>query len=214
MPLARFEKLDPERQRALLDAATAEFAENAFERASYNRIIETAGVSKGAVYYYFEDKADLYATVVRRVVDELATRVGDLGPVANPDTFWDEVAALARRTLEFLIGEPHIAALARDIYGGAARSNGRDPLGELVERANTWVERTLAVGQGIGAVRTDLPLDLLARALTGLLVASDRWFVERFEHLDPGELEALSWKVLELCRSLAAPTESNGGQKA
>ena len=31
-----------------------------FENASLNRIIKKAGISKGAMYYYFDDKMDLY----------------------------------------------------------------------------------------------------------------------------------------------------------
>jgi AcrR family transcriptional regulator len=65
MPLTRFERLDPDRRQRLLAAAAREFAFEGYETASLARIAEEMGVSKPSLYYYFEDKADLYATVVR-----------------------------------------------------------------------------------------------------------------------------------------------------
>ena len=78
MPRPRFERLDPERRGAVLDAAATEFAARGYDGASYNRIIERSGVSKGAMYYYFEDKADLYATVLGHALEGLGERIGDL----------------------------------------------------------------------------------------------------------------------------------------
>ena len=72
----RFSRLDPERQQAILDVAAEEFAEHGFDAASYNRIIERAGISKGSAYYYFEGKDDLYATVLETSLAGLEEQVG------------------------------------------------------------------------------------------------------------------------------------------
>ena len=64
MPLPRFHKLDLAKQRELLDAAAMELAENGYEGASIASVVERAGASKSAVYYYFEDKEDLFQTVL------------------------------------------------------------------------------------------------------------------------------------------------------
>ena len=53
----RFDNLGSEKQEAILRAAGEEFAEKGFAGASINRIIRESGMSKGSVYYYFEDKA-------------------------------------------------------------------------------------------------------------------------------------------------------------
>ncbi|HEX8725928.1 MAG TPA: helix-turn-helix domain-containing protein, partial [Gemmatimonadaceae bacterium] len=62
----RFDNLDPDKQERLFEAAADEFSDHGFEGASLNRIIDRAGMSKGSLYYYFNDKSDLYATVVER----------------------------------------------------------------------------------------------------------------------------------------------------
>jgi AcrR family transcriptional regulator len=56
MPFPRFEKLAPQKRKHLLDVAAREFAIHGFNEASINPILEQAEMSKGAAYYYFEDK--------------------------------------------------------------------------------------------------------------------------------------------------------------
>jgi hypothetical protein len=41
-----------------MEMAAQEFAAYGFDDASVNRILETVQMSKGAAYYYFEDKVD------------------------------------------------------------------------------------------------------------------------------------------------------------
>ncbi len=65
MPRPRFDRLDPDKRRRILAVAAEEFAARGVGNASLNRIIDHAGISKGAAYYYFDDKADLFATVIR-----------------------------------------------------------------------------------------------------------------------------------------------------
>ena len=60
----RFDNLDAEKQERLFEAAADEFASHGFDGASLNRIIDRAGMSKGSLYYYFNDKNDLFATVI------------------------------------------------------------------------------------------------------------------------------------------------------
>src|SRR5690349_341338 len=115
MPTKRFETLEPERQRHLLDAAAAEFAAHGFEQASFNRILTRAGTSKGAMYYYFEDKADLYATVVRDAVGRFVDYCGAPRPAADADAFWAEVERTSARALRYYRQDPHIAGLVRSL---------------------------------------------------------------------------------------------------
>ena len=61
MPTATWERLPEARRRAVLDAAEAEFAERGFSGGSLNTIVREAGIAKGSLFQYFEDKADLYA---------------------------------------------------------------------------------------------------------------------------------------------------------
>src|SRR5689334_2000875 len=99
MPRPRFDRLSSERRAALLEAAAQEFAQHGYADASLNHILERAGVSKGAVYYYFDDKEDLFLTVVRYYmaglnVEEYFTQLPE---TATAETYWSSLAEVYRR---------------------------------------------------------------------------------------------------------------------
>lgn len=57
---------------ALLDAAYAEFARRGFEAASLDDIAEAAGLSKGALYYNFAGKEELFLALVEQRLEQRA----------------------------------------------------------------------------------------------------------------------------------------------
>lgn len=57
---------DPAKRAQILDGAKRCFLSLGFEAASMNDITSEAGVSKGTLYVYFEDKADLFAALIDR----------------------------------------------------------------------------------------------------------------------------------------------------
>ncbi|MDA8369489.1 MAG: TetR/AcrR family transcriptional regulator [Nocardiopsaceae bacterium] len=73
--------------RRLLAVATRLFAEKGFDRTSVQEIVDTANVTKGAMYHYFDSKDDLLAEIYARVLRLQMTRLeeiaGESGPVAE-----------------------------------------------------------------------------------------------------------------------------------
>src|SRR5688572_2283235 len=70
---------NPERtartRAALVQAARAAFATNGFTATSTPRIAEDAGVSRGALYHHFADKAELFRAVVEHEQAAVATAI-------------------------------------------------------------------------------------------------------------------------------------------
>ncbi|MDQ0430705.1 AcrR family transcriptional regulator [Planomicrobium stackebrandtii] len=62
--MEKFESLDPEKQKRILDSALMEFAEKGYRQASTNRIVKQAGIGKGMLFYYFKNKKDLYEYLI------------------------------------------------------------------------------------------------------------------------------------------------------
>lgn len=57
-----------EKQEKILQASVEEFAHYGYEKASTNRIIEKAKVSKGLLFHYFGNKRELYLQTLERCV--------------------------------------------------------------------------------------------------------------------------------------------------
>ena len=62
---------DQQTRQRLLRCAKAEFLSRGFEHASLRRICEAAGVTTGAVYFFFQNKEDLFAQIVQDTAQQL-----------------------------------------------------------------------------------------------------------------------------------------------
>lgn len=69
--------------RALVHAARGLFAERGYARVSLAEVVAAAGVTKGALYHYFDGKDDLFRAVLGEVHGEVAGRVAAAAPGAD-----------------------------------------------------------------------------------------------------------------------------------
>ncbi len=74
MPTDRFFRLPEKKQQVIYNAAIQEFSRVSIEKASINRIIQDANISRGSFYTYFNDKADL----LRYVTSNKLSGVGEV----------------------------------------------------------------------------------------------------------------------------------------
>jgi AcrR family transcriptional regulator len=205
MPLPRFEKLDPPRRKAILAAAAEEFGERGFEAASYNRIIDRAGISKGAMYYYFADKDDLYRTVLDAALTVWVEHVAQPFEASDRASFWQGCVEMYERTLRFLFEDPQSAAVCLSITRARERLEGHPALLELNQKMMQWVEALVCKGREVGAVRSDLPLSLLVQVGLSLIDAGDRWLASNWSEFSLQKVETTAAMMVGLFRRIGEP---------
>ncbi|MCR4841998.1 MAG: TetR/AcrR family transcriptional regulator [Eubacterium sp.] len=66
---------DYEKRDLLIAAAKEEFMEKGYNKASLRSICAKAGVTTGALYFFFENKADLFSAIVDGPINELKSLV-------------------------------------------------------------------------------------------------------------------------------------------
>ena len=71
-------------RRMLVTAARTLFGERGYASVGTEEIVRAAGVTRGALYHQFRDKADLFAAVAEQVEAEIVNRVAE-GAVAAAD---------------------------------------------------------------------------------------------------------------------------------
>lgn len=64
-------KADKETKEKLLASAKAEFMEKGYNKTSMRKVCSNAGVTTGALYFFFNDKEDLFASIVEKPLREL-----------------------------------------------------------------------------------------------------------------------------------------------
>lgn len=196
-------------REAILSAACAELAEHGFEKASTNRIVERSGASKGVLYYHFDDKRDLFAAALRHAVQQATLAIGPPRSFADARDFWDALGELYERIGRFAAREPVFSGLLKAALSVGAGAAVRAGAGALVDenatRIRVALRELLERGARIGAVRDDLPLDLLASLMVGTGEIHDRFALERIEQLAEEDLVGSTRRLLALHMRIAAP---------
>ncbi len=206
MTRRRFENLDPERQERLFESAAQEFGEKGYSAASLNRIIERSGMSKSSLYYYFDDKADLFSTLLERAITFVIRQIGRFDLEAmTAESYWHDLEALYVRSFEVIEKNSWLTGFGKAFYslrgtGGETRARGR-----VFEAARGWVGKVIARGQALGVVRADMPEPLLIDCTMGLLEALDRWGVAHWQEIDRAEWPGTARLHVDLLRRLLEP---------
>lgn len=83
--IEKFEKLDEEKRQNILRSALNTFAIKGYQDASTNKIVETAGISKGTLFYYFKNKERLYYYLIDYALDIIKKEYIDQIDHTTPD---------------------------------------------------------------------------------------------------------------------------------
>ncbi len=157
------------RQTALIDAATAVFAEHGYDAATTRQIAERAGCAEGLIHRYFGGKRGLLMAIVRRKSERARQLITEAVPEA--DNLHDEIRNIMLWSLEFFW-------LQREFMRVVSGRGIVDPeIGHLVgaglhgERVRIVTER-LARHKAAGRIRPDADLNVVAQMIAGLSYAS------------------------------------------
>jgi AcrR family transcriptional regulator len=211
MPFPRFQKLPIEKRERLIEVAAHEFAMHGFDDASMNRILEAVQMSKGAAYYYFEDKVDLFFTVLQYCNERLKLFDLELDPATlTAESFWPTFAELHRQPLLRSFEQPWLFAAVRAGEHLSPAALQREPLATFGRQVKTWLLSIVKRGQELGVIRTDMSEDLIFAWLEALDDASDHWLLAHWPHLDREAIARNSDQTVDaMRRALAIVSEDN-----
>lgn len=157
----------------LLDAAECLFAEKGVLRTSLNDIALAAGASRGAIYWHFKNKADLFNAMMERTTlpMEQALQQGGQGPGQDPlaelrRSIADAMQRIAKDERTRRVFE--VATLKVEYVDElmAVRARHRRVQADNVGQ----MERSLQAALAQRALSLPLPVALLAQGLYALLV--------------------------------------------
>ena len=154
----------------MLDAAEELFSTAGFTDTSIDAIASIAGVTKGAVYHHFSDKAQLFRAVVERLLRRVADRLGNVNESAGGDV-WDAVCAAYQARLDLVVAD---RAYQRIVDQDAAAVLGVRELDQLgAEIADTALVPVIEAAVRNGLIGP-VPPERLARMMGALLSAACR----------------------------------------
>jgi TetR/AcrR family acrAB operon transcriptional repressor len=110
--MARRTKVEAQETRGrILDTAEKVFIEKGVSRTSLDDLAEAAGVTRGAIYWHFKNKADLFDAMMLRIklpMEEMVARAGNTG-IDDPLAY---VRGCALTALARVTGDPQTRRVA------------------------------------------------------------------------------------------------------
>ena len=167
-------KADAERTREIiLDAAETTFLAQGVSRTTLAHIAQAAGVTRGAIYWHFEDKAALFDALLERVrvpldeiVDEVVARLGS-APA-------DCLREIALRSLAAISHDLPLQRAATIVLHRCEKLEEEHPricmITRLSEHAEARVEQLFEQAEVAGTLRADLTPASARRQFHGFLI--------------------------------------------
>lgn len=179
-----FDNIPPEKRARVIDSATKEFAKKGYHDASIGSIADKAGISVGSIYKYFENKQDLFLTIIDESISRVETLL--LG-LAKTD---EDVMIKVEKILREIISVSREDEVLIKLYNSMTTINDK----KLARQFATEMEKITAEvyteaireGQENGEIRKDIDPGIAAFLIDDLFMslqfsfASD-YYVQRFK---------------------------------
>lgn len=150
---------DKETREKLIESAKTEFMDKGYNKASLRTICANAGVTTGALYFFFKDKADLFKAIVGKPVDgifeimqahfdEDEDIVASASPDADPDEYIDDHSEIAQLLIHHIYSNYDAAILVLTKSQGSEYENIVDRIVEITENKSIEMMDKIAVKTG------------------------------------------------------------------
>lgn len=159
MPKETFYNLPKEKKLKIFQASVSEFSSRNFDEASLNNIVKAAGISKGSMYQYFEDKLDLFKFIIEeigRAKSEVLT-----GQVETED-FFAKLRQMYSQTLGFAFEHPAYIQVLAQLEKQKGSPVYEAVLGDSMNLAEQYFEQKVIEAQHRGSISASVSPQVLA----------------------------------------------------
>lgn len=172
----------------ILDEAEVLFARRGFAATSVRDIAKATGIREPGLYNYYQNKQALYASVLDRALQPLATELDRLLALPNPNL---ELNELPGKMIKLLAQHPYISALFQQALmqrGEPDQQPMEDWLETLVDRAQLLLSRS--AGKNLSTEDLALRIVMFFNISAGYFVAAP--LLQHLTGRESGEQEMLA----------------------
>lgn len=173
-------------RESLLDAAECLFAERGVSRTSLQDIAKAAGVTRGAVYWHFADKTELFNAMMARTTLPMEDTLKSIDTEQEADPLGELKASM----MDVMRRIAHDPRTQRVFDIATLKVEYIDELSGIRERhlnvhgsCQSHVEATFRRAQALGHIRADLNLHVLAVTYMALVNGFiQNWMLDQSRH--------------------------------
>jgi AcrR family transcriptional regulator len=177
-----FLNLESNKQQRIVDAAVDEFAGKGYARASMNVVVERAGISKGALFKYFQSKSGLFAFVYRMAFNQVKDYLRAVRDENRDRPFFERLEKVVRAGTDFIRRHPGLARIYYHIRLTGDAPASRAILQELELESLNFIQSLVEEARERGELRRDFDPRVAAFLIECIL---DRFLYIQFLDLSP-----------------------------
>jgi len=179
MPKETFFNLPEEKRQSILQLALKEFALNDYNTASLSRIVEKAGIAKGSMYQYFENKKDLYLYLIKYVSDEKLSGISSALSNLDEDIF-QLFKQINMASARYDLSHPLYSGFLSNVIREVRNEELGDISSHLKRTSDQYMEQFVKSAQSQGRVRSDLDPGLVAFIISRLSIELSEYVSHKY----------------------------------
>lgn len=184
----RLDALPEEKRKNILSAALTEFAEHGYTNASTNRIVRAAGISKGLLFHYFENKKKLFLYVLDHTINHLMKKLSAYTTDLSGD-FFEQLGQYALIKMRIGAEEPEMYHILYDVYVNLPK----DIKNELMQRYGLILadqRKTFCMTMDASKLRDGVTVEMAANLIIDFLDGYYQRNIDYYKTKTPDELLA------------------------
>jgi TetR/AcrR family transcriptional regulator len=200
MPKETFNIISDDKRERIYSSAAKVFARDGFEKANMSEIAKSAGVSKGSLYDYFENKEDLYLAVSLHAISESRRNIDSV--IDDEKDFFDQSKDIFHQGLKFVVNNREYAQLYANISSCGMEEFARKLTLRVEKHTADYYKEALKRGVENGTLRPDIDMNMAAFIINSLYVilmisvVSEHYRIRLGEYLEIGD-EAVEREIDE-----------------
>ncbi len=178
MPKDTFFNLNEEKQEKVVRSAISQFAKNGYEKANVATIARNAGIAKGSMYQYFDNKKELFFYCLQWTVQLFGVkyRVYEIPKEKNVfDYFYDS----AQQLLEQFSDEREVTLFIQDIFLDKYNILKDESLALMQGSVEDYIIKLIQDGKANKSIREDIDDKILALFMMGVSLKIKEYIINK-----------------------------------
>ncbi|MEV7398656.1 TetR/AcrR family transcriptional regulator [Aeromicrobium sp. NPDC092404] len=160
-------------QQTVLRRAIELFNRQGYDGTSMGDLAKELGLTKSAIYHHVPSKEHLLAAALDEALDGLSTAVDSAAAAAPGTSAYERLRTVVQESVEILVAHLPAVTLLLRVHGNSEVEQA------ALERRRRIDERLATLVQAAvdeGALRGDIPPDLISRLLFGMVNSVVEWY--------------------------------------
>ena len=169
MPKETFFNLSEEKQESVMRSAINEFSKHGFERGNVGDIAKNAGVAKGSMYQYFENKRELFLYSVQWSSELFIKKYNKYLVFTDKNiNFFDYLYETSKTLFIQMRKEKELVIFLEDVLLGKYKNLMGESMEYMMKVSDEYLLKFIRRGKEDGYIREDIDDTLLCLFATGV----------------------------------------------